>query len=136
MIIDTSAVIAIVNHERDHASVRQALVRAPILRMGAPTHVEAGAVLVSRLGLRGLTVLARFIQENRIEISPFTDLHSDIAIDAYKRFGKGRHPASLNLGDCHTYATARLAREPLLFVGNDFSQTDLDLVDLEQHDED
>lgn len=76
-------------------------------------------------------MLARFLQENAIECVPFTDAHSDVALDAFHRFGQGRHPAKLNMGDCCSYAVAHLAGEPLLCIGNDFAQTDLPLMDLE-----
>lgn len=87
-------------------------------------------MLVARYGVRGKTFLARFLQDTNVEVLPFTAAHAEVAIDAFNRFGKGRHPAKLNLGDCHTYATAYIAREPLLFVGDDFVHTDLDLVKL------
>ena len=65
------------------------------------------------------------MQEARIAVVPFTDEHWPIAIDAYARFGKSRHAAALNFGDCLTYAVARLASQPLLYVGEDFARTDL-----------
>ena len=85
-------------------------------------------VLIARFGTRGKTALARFLQENGVDVLPFGDTHVGIALDAFSRFGKGRHPAALNFGDCCSYATATVAREPLLCVGDDFSQTDLELV--------
>lgn len=74
---------------------------------------------------RLLDKFERFLQQFEVEEIPFTEAHWRIATDAFLRFGKGRHPAALNFGDCMTYATAKLAGEPLLFVGNDFAQTDL-----------
>ena len=85
-------------------------------------------VLESKFGIRGKTSLLRFLQEFEIETLPFGDEHARVAMDAYRRFGKGRHPAKLNMGDCFSYATAYVAREPLLCIGDDFTQTDLDLV--------
>jgi ribonuclease VapC len=73
-------------------------------------------------------LLASFLQEFEISILPFGVFHWEEASEAFRRFGKGRHPAALNFGDCLTYATAKLAGRPLLFIGNDFSQTDLDLA--------
>ncbi|HEY2700165.1 MAG TPA: type II toxin-antitoxin system VapC family toxin [Pseudonocardiaceae bacterium] len=130
MIIDTSAVIAIVNREPGHELLADAMVAATEVKMGAPTHVEAAIVALARWGHRGTTLLERVIQDQKIEIISFTDQHALVAVDAFNRFGKGRHKAGLNLGDCHTYATAHVAREPLLYVGNDFTHTDLKLVDL------
>ena len=85
-------------------------------------------MLVARLGLTGRSLLARFMQQSQLEVVPFGAEHWPVSIDAFQRFGKGRHPAALNFGDCLTYAIARLAGEPHLCVGNDFSKTDLDLV--------
>jgi len=82
-------------------------------------------VLTAKIGPRGRSLLARVVREARITILPFTDEHWPIAIDAYARFGKGRHAAGLNFGDCLTYAVASLAAQPLLYVGEDFSRTDL-----------
>ena len=96
--------------------------------MGAPTLAEAGTVLESRLGAVGWTWLNRFLQEFAVTIVPFTEHHAMLAVDAYSRFGKGRHPAALNFGDCLVYAVAQSASEPLLCLGNDFARTDLQLV--------
>lgn len=130
MIIDSSAIIAVIGRESGQDRIVHWLAGSPATRIGAPTRLEAGIVLAARFGPRGKTALARFLQENSIGIIPFTDKHADVALDAFTRFGKGRHPASLNFGDCCTYATASVAREPLLCVGDDFPQTDLALVPL------
>jgi ribonuclease VapC len=87
--------------------------------------------VTARFGARGKTALARFLQENAIETVAFDDAHASAALDAYSRFGKGRHPAALNFGDCCAYATASIAGEPLLCVGDDFASTDLLLVSLD-----
>ncbi len=100
--------------------------------IGAPTLVETTMVAIGRLGVRGKTSVARFMQELNVDVIEFGAQHAARAVEAFQRFGKGRHPAGLNLGDCHSYATASIARESLLFVGNDFTQTDLKLVDLAQ----
>ena len=130
MIIDTSAIISILKGESDHDVLRRCMTGDAAPKIGAPTEVEAGMVLVGYLGVRGRTLLARFLEEMRIATIPFTDEHSEIALDAFHRFGKGRHPARLNFGDCLTYAAAYIAREPLLCIGEDFIHTDLPLVDL------
>lgn len=131
MIIDSSAIVAILRQEPDHELLEERLAEADKVRIGAPTLVEVGVVLTARLGGRGRLVLARFLQDNEITTVPFTEKHAEAAIDAFSQYGKGRHPAKLTMGDCHSYATAKLAREPLLCIGNDFPQTDLELVKLE-----
>src|SRR5581483_4641869 len=96
--------------------------------VGGPTLAETGIVLTARLGPSGRTLLARFVQETGLVVVPFGDEHWAAAIDAFLRFGKGRHPAALNFGDCLTYAVARLAGEPLLCLGDDFAKTDLQVL--------
>lgn len=125
MIVDTSAIVAIVFREPGFEGVLERLVQAPSLAAGAPTLAEASIVVSARLKRNGRGVVERFLQELGIESIPFSDEHWRAAHDAYLRFGKGRHPARLTFGDCLSYATARLADEPLLFVGNDFSKTDV-----------
>jgi ribonuclease VapC len=129
MIIDTSAIIAIIGREPGHERLEQHLLDDPDPKIGAPTVVEAGMVMMSRWGARGHTLLARFLQYNNIKTIPFTEQHTELALDAFSRFGKGRHPAGLNMGDCLTYAVAADSGEPLLYVGNDFPRTDLKLAE-------
>ncbi|WP_410609556.1 type II toxin-antitoxin system VapC family toxin [Amycolatopsis sp. lyj-109] len=131
MIIDSSAIIAMINHEPETMALERALVTDLEPKIGAPTKAEAGIVLQSKFGMRGRSLFERFLQEWGVVTLPFDDRHAEVAIEAFQRFGKGRHSAKLNLGDCHSYATAKLAREPLLCIGNDFPQTDLELVKLE-----
>lgn len=128
MIVDSSALVAILLREPGHERVLDCLKREPAPAVGSPTLVETGIVLTARIGVGGQTLLARFAQESALVVLPFTDEHWGVAVQAFRRFGKGRHPAQLNFGDCLTYATARLASEPPLCLGNDFAQTDLDLV--------
>jgi ribonuclease VapC len=82
-------------------------------------------VLTAKMGAKAHVILSRLLQEASVTIIPFADEHWRVAVDAYERFGKGRHTASLNFGDCLTYAVARLAEQPLLFLGDDFLKTDL-----------
>lgn len=124
MIVDLSALIAIVLREPGWEALVEKLSAGPV-GAGTPTLAEAGVVLTAKLGPRGRSLLSRVVQEARIAAVPFTDEHWPIAIDAYARFGKGRHAAALNFGDCLTYAVARLASQPLLYVGEDFARTDL-----------
>jgi uncharacterized protein with PIN domain len=93
------------------------------------SHADDQLPAVGRRAI-GRTVLARFLQENSIQTVAFDDAHATAALDAYSRFGKGRHRAALNFGDCCTYAIASVASEPLLCLGDDFAQTDLLLVSL------
>lgn len=127
MIVDSSALVAIVLREPGWEALAAKLSAAPA-GAGAPTVAEAGIVLTAKLGLRGRSLLARVVQEAQIAVIPFTDEHWPIAIGAYARFGKGRHVAGLNFGDCLTYAVASLASQPLLYVGEDFTRTDLRLA--------
>jgi ribonuclease VapC len=124
VIVDSSALVAIVLREPGWEALAEKLSTSPA-GTGAPTLVEAGIVLTAKLGPRGRSLLARVVQEARVAVIPFTDEHWPIAIDAYARFGKGRHAAGLNFGDCLTYAAARLANQPLIYVGEDFAKTDL-----------
>lgn len=87
-------------------------------------------VLSSRLGKDPRPVLNDFLREMNVEVVPFTAEHYEVAVDAFERFGKGRHPAALNFGDCLTYAVARLSGLPLLYIGRDFALTELAAIDL------
>jgi ribonuclease VapC len=130
MIIDSSAILTVIGREPGYERIVHELAAASRVRIGAPTRLETGIVLTARFGPRGKTALARFLQENAIETVAFEDVHASEALDAYSRFGKGRHPAALNFGDCCTYAVASVAGEPLLCTGDDFTRTDLPLVGL------
>jgi ribonuclease VapC len=128
VILDSSAILAIFFRENDAPAILSRILAADFAGVGSPTAVETGLVLTGRLKHDATHLLRRFFLELGIEIVPFTSLHWLSAVQAYIRFGKGRHPAALNFGDCMTYATAAIARQPLLCRGNDFRKTDLDLV--------
>jgi ribonuclease VapC len=128
VIVDSSAVVAVLLRQPGHEPVLDRLEAAATAGIGAPTLVETGIVLAARLGVGGKTLLARFVQEAGLTVVPFAAEHWPVAVDAYIRYGKGQHPAGLNFGDCLTYAICRLADEPLLCIGDDFPRTDLDLV--------
>jgi ribonuclease VapC len=128
MILDASAIIAIALKEPGFEELLEKLARARNVGVGVPTLTETAIVLSARLNQDARGVLSRFLMEGSIATVPFGDAHFAAAVDAWLRYGKGRHPASLNFGDCLSYATARLAGEPLLCVGNDFAQTDLPLA--------
>lgn len=128
MILDSSAIVAVLLKEPDHEWLLTCLADNPEPGVGAPTMVETGIVLAARIGERGQTLLGRLAQGYEFAILPCDTDHWTIAVQAFLRFGKGRHPAGLNFGDCFTYATARVAGEPLLCLGEDFAKTDLPLV--------
>jgi ribonuclease VapC len=131
VIIDSSALIATITGESMAKALGETIGSARSCRIGAPTLVETTLVLVHKEGPRGKALLADFLQQRRFDVVSFGDAHWRSAQVAFMRFGKGRHPAGLNFGDCLTYATAFVAGEPLLCIGDDFPQTDLELVKLE-----
>ena len=128
MILDTSAIVAVLTEEPDAPRILAALASADDVGIGAPTVVETGIVLTAGLGAVGRSLLSRFLEESEAEVLAFTPEHWSRGVDAFSRFGKGRHRAGLNFGDCLTYAIAAVARRPLLCVGQDFAETDLSLV--------
>ena len=125
MIIDTSAVIAILFAESDARKYAQAIAIAESCRMSAATLVEASIVTDVHTKNAGSRQLDAFIRRASIAIEPVTEEHAHIARQAYADFGKGRYPAALNYGDCFSYALAKATGEPLLFKGADFKKTDI-----------
>lgn len=125
MVLDTSAVLAILLREPGYETLLQRIVRGGPPKIGAPTHAEAGIVVVARLGFSYLHLLYELLEALGAEVIPFTEKHAREAIRAYKEFGRAQHPAGLNFGDCLSYATARVEGMPLLYKGDDFAQTDL-----------
>jgi ribonuclease VapC len=126
MIVDASALLSVVFREPGYEAVLASLQSADFVAAGSPTLAETGIVLHARLGEDSRGLLERLLDELAIEEIPFGEIHWREAVDAFRRFGKGHHPAGLNFGDCLTYAAARLSGEPLLFVGEDFGKTDLE----------
>ena len=126
MIVDTSAIIAILRDEPDAAQFIDAIARARIRRISAVTFVEAAAVID---GSRDPVSSRRFddlLREAHFIVEPVTEEQARVAREAYRDFGKGSgHPAKLNFGDCFAYALARALGEPLLFKGKDFTRTDV-----------
>lgn len=125
MIVDSSALVAVVFQEPDYEAVVDKLVSSDSAAIGTPTLVEAGMVLDARLRRESQSLLARMVDEFDLTEVPFGEPHWRAALVAYRRFGRGRHRANLNFGDCLAYAVAKVADEPLLFVGDDFAATDL-----------
>jgi ribonuclease VapC len=128
MIVDSSCLLAVVFQEPGFEEILETLEGADVVLAGAPTLAETGIVLTARLGPSAPGLLERMLDEFSIQEVPFGEVHWREAVSAYRRFGRGRHPAGLNFGDCMTYATASLAGEPLLFTGDDFGLTDLEPV--------
>ena len=125
MVIDTSAFVAIVMGEPERETFVQAIASRPVRLTSAATILETAMVILGRKGEQGLSAFHAFVAKANIETAPFTAEQVAIATDAFRRFGKGRHPAGLNFGDCFVYALAKATDEPLLFKGGDFSQTDI-----------
>ena len=128
MILDTSAILAILFREPEEDDFLGKIGSAPMVGIGAPTLVETAIVLGARLGERAPTMLSAMVDRAGIVVVSFDPPHWQLATDAWLRFGRGRHPAALNFGDCLAYATARLANRPLLCKAEDFSKTDLVLA--------
>lgn len=125
MIVDSSALIALLLREEASARVSVTLARASVVRMSAVTLVETSIVMARYHRDAGSQRVDELVAEHGIAIETVTARQAYLARDAYGRFGKGRHPAALNFGDCFSYALARRYEEPLLFVGDDFTRTDV-----------
>jgi ribonuclease VapC len=129
MIVDSSALVAILTSEPERDAFLRLMAAAPIRRLSAPSLLETSVVLNRMMGSSGEVLLEDFLTEAEIEVMPMTADQARAAFGAYRRFGKGmRHPAQLNILDCCTYALAAEYREPLLFKGADFGKTDLALA--------
>jgi ribonuclease VapC len=125
MVIDTSALIAILEDEPERRAFNEAIEAADSRLMSAASFVEASIIIESRYGAAGLRDLELFVDRSGINLVAFDAAQAHVARHAYSRFGKGRHRAALNFGDCFAYALARVLGESLLFKGEDFSQTDI-----------
>ena len=126
MIIDSSAVIAILRQEPDAERFATILASSTVKFMGAPTYLETCMVIAGRRSDVSAGRVNAFIRDAEILLLPFTSTASLVAVDAFLRFGKGRHPARLNFGDCISYAIAKTELMPLLFKGDDFRLTDVE----------
>ncbi len=128
MIVDSSALLAILNREADADRFQDAIVTAWRCRMSVANMLEASIVVEGRGGADAGHELDVFMEHAEIEPAPVTAEHLDVARQAWRRFGKGRHPAALNLGDCFAYALAQVTGEPLLYKGDGFAHTDIQAV--------
>ena len=125
MIIDTSALVAILDQEPEADRIVRTLASSPERTLSAANLVEVGIVMQARRGDDGARDLDLLLAKLRIDIAAVTASQADIARKAFRRYGRGRHPANLNFGDCFAYALAKDKSAPLLFKGNDFRQTDV-----------
>jgi ribonuclease VapC len=126
MVIDTSAIVAILRDEPEAARLEKALVSDPIRLVPATCVLEARMVMVSRRGEHALAEIDLWLSKIEADILPVDADLVEVATQAWLTYGKGRHPASLNFADCFSYALAKRADEPLLFIGTDFSRTDIE----------
>jgi ribonuclease VapC len=125
MTLDSSAIVAVLFAEPGYLDLVDRMLEAEHLRVGAPTLVEANLVVAGRRRSPGRGEVEGLMKELGATIVPFGELEWRVAVDAFERFGRGRHEASLNFGDCLAYASAVVARDTLLFVGEDFGKTDV-----------
>jgi len=125
MIIDTSALVAILYREPEAEEFVRLVHDADVCRLSVASHIELAIVVESQLGPEGARQAEAFIRRAGIVLEPVTLQQDELARQAFIDFGKGRHPAGLNFGDCFAYALAKATGEPLLFKGADFGRTDV-----------
>jgi ribonuclease VapC len=125
MVIDTSALAAVLFGEKEAARYMAALEAVPRCFMSSFSWFETAVVVAARKGEAGIRKLHELSSEIGIEYIPFDKGQAEIAFDAWLRYGKGRHPAGLNIGDCAGYALARTTNKPLIYKGRDFQKTDI-----------
>lgn len=126
MIVDSSALLAVLFREEDAERYEKAIAAAPNCRMSVANLLEVLVVVESRGGTAAGQECEAFLDKAEIDLAPVMPEHAQEARRAWRRFGKGNHPAGLNLGDCFAYALARTTGEPLLFKGEDFARTDIE----------
>lgn len=125
MVVDSSALVSILLEEPGHQRLFDKAAKAELTIVGAPAALETVMVMSGRSDSDPRFLLASLLRTMGVEIVPFTEQHYEAAVSAFLRYGKGRHPAGLNFGDCMSYAFARVSGLPLLYTGNDFSKTDV-----------
>ena len=126
MIVDTSALVAILFDESDAGYYLRMVTEAPRCSMSAANYLESTIVVERRLGALGGQELELFVNRTPIYLEPVTLDQAEAARQAWRRFGRGNHPARLNYGDCFAYALSKVSGEPLLFKGMDFARTDIE----------
>jgi ribonuclease VapC len=128
IVLDTSALIALLLKEPDAELIASALVSATAIRMAAPNWLEVAMVAMARRGIDGYQQLKQILERLQVEVVASDRANAEIAFQAWIQYGKGRHPAGLNYGDYFAYALAKQRGEALLYKGNDFSKTDIQSV--------
>jgi ribonuclease VapC len=126
MVLDTSALLAILQNEPERRKFNEAIETAETRSLSTASFVECSMILESNYGADGVRDLDLFIAKAQVSLVAVDEEQADLARRAFRKYGKGRHPAGLNFGDCFSYALARALDEPLLFKRNDFSQTDIE----------
>jgi ribonuclease VapC len=125
MVVDTSALVGLLLGEPSAPAIADALELNPDLMISAATFVEAFIVAEARLGAEGVLKLEQILRETGVEVEPVDQADARRAIEAWRSFGKGRHPAGLNHGDCFVYALAARRDDAILCIGSDFDRTDI-----------
>lgn len=125
MTLDSSALIAILFEEAGYLDLVDRILAAEHVRVGAPTLVETSMVFTGSRGVKAIAEIESLVRELGVTVVPFGERECRAAVAAFIRFGRGHHPAALNFGDCFAYAVAAVAKDSLLFVGNDFAKTDI-----------
>jgi ribonuclease VapC len=125
MVVDTSALLAILQNEAERRAFNEAMETADSRSLSVASFVEISIVIEARHGAEGIRHLDRFLDRANVTVVPMDLEQGRLARQAFSRFGKGRHEAGLNFGDCFSYALAQVLGEPLLFKGEDFSRTDV-----------
>lgn len=128
MVIDTSAILAILFEEVEASVIAEQISKDTKRLLSAGTALEVMIVIEARKGEAGGRELDLLLHRAKVDVVPFDSEQAEIARSAWRHYGKGNHPAGLNFGDCFAYALAKISGEPLLFKGNDFNQTDIQLV--------
>ena len=128
MVIDTSVIVAILLNEPEKVQFLKKLARTPSRSISSVSYMESGMVLSSYFGATAEQVLDELLFDAGIVTVPVSLTHAKLALEAFRQYGKGRHPAGLNFGDCFSYALAKSSAEPLLFKGGDFARTDISVA--------
>jgi ribonuclease VapC len=126
MVVDTSALVAILQDEPERRKFNEAIEAAEARSISTASFLETSIILESRFGADGVRDLDLFIAKAQISLISVDEEQAHVARDGFRKYGKGRHPAGLNYGDCFSYALARSRDEPLLFKGQDFLKTDVE----------
>ncbi|HJS89988.1 MAG TPA: type II toxin-antitoxin system VapC family toxin [Steroidobacteraceae bacterium] len=125
MVLDTSAILAILQDEPERRKFNEAIEAAETRLLSTASYVECSMILESRYGADGIRDLDLLIAKAQVSLVAVDEEQANLARRAFRKYGKGRHPAGLNFGDCFSYALAQSLNEPLLFKGNDFPQSDV-----------